>query len=157
MNEISLMSTTNPQEKVSKAQESLAQWTKSLVQLWILGEKLVIPKLQNLATDKLVLVCSSSKFPTLMSSIDIIYKNTADGSPLRRLAVDSCAWMMQSDVFKKLKNIFTKDFLIDLTMTFSRATSPLEKECQRRKIKDTDFHISKDAPDVNPSSGATKT
>jgi hypothetical protein len=57
---------------------------RSLVKLWILADKMLIPRLQNLVVEKLVSLRSQANI-TLTHCIDYIYKHTAKGSPLPRL------------------------------------------------------------------------
>lgn len=63
-----------------------------LVQLWILADRLLIPRLQNLAMKLLLEIVSMKEInKTLKGEWIHIYENTTTGSPLRKLVFVACA------------------------------------------------------------------
>lgn len=76
---------------------NLSHTVDTLFNLWILGDKLQMPSLQNATTDTLIDLitkphafqtpCTLTQLPS-NSTLSLVYDNTLPSSPLRRLAVD---------------------------------------------------------------------
>lgn len=63
--------------------------TMTLVQLWVLADKLLIPKLQNFVMRKLVQLRDEVSFSAIFS-VDYVWQNTLAGSPLHLLFLHQC-------------------------------------------------------------------
>lgn len=59
-----------------------------------------------------------------------IYKNTAEGSPLRRYNIWQSALHLQAEAFKKSIPLFPKEFLADVAMFFKEThnASPIDMQ-----------------------------
>ncbi len=80
--------------------------------------------------------------PTVLKTI---YAGTDAGSPLRRLAVDECAWDMGPNFFKDHASEFPPEMLIDMVIAFKDA-SP-EHLCGRKKkeiTQERDYSVPED-------------
>ncbi len=84
-----------------------------LVDLWILAERFIIPRLQNLVMRNLV---SSMRDRSSSSWIVHAYKGTSKGSPLRRLAVDITLYHLPSDWIKEHSEHFPQEMLHELAV-----------------------------------------
>lgn len=85
-----------------------------VIELWILASKLHMPRLQNLAMDKLVELYEA--FPYTAPSVDYVYANTAAGSVLRRFFVKKLAYSNDDSIFMLCPEVLPHEFLIDLTL-----------------------------------------
>ncbi len=77
----------------------------SLVELWILAEKLLIPKLQKVST----------------SCLAVCYENTATGSPLPPVLLHECTAYLLSETYSEDPKQFFHEMLIDLVIVCSNA------------------------------------
>jgi hypothetical protein len=80
----------------------------SLVRLWILGDYLLIPQLQNCVIDSLLAVIHQFKF-TPIHSLRYIYEHTSTDSKLRLLFLHRCCFLMVSSEFKVFSQEFPKE------------------------------------------------
>jgi hypothetical protein len=85
---------------------------KSLIALWALGDELAISGLQNEAIEIFHTIHVKHKI-VCESAICCIYLLTAEDSTFRKYIVQFCAINLGFDVFKKLPNVFCKEFLLD--------------------------------------------
>jgi hypothetical protein len=93
--------------------------SQSLVQLWILAEKLEIPRLQNAVVREFqALRDRGEPVPTL--SLKYVYEHFPRTNPLRRLLVHQCAGGLTS-WFTEHPEQFTKEMLLEVTVYLSKA------------------------------------
>lgn len=83
-----------------------------LPEVWVLAEKLLVPKLQNRAID--LIEDLRKKRGAVGHTITWIYQNTPYGSPLRRIYVHQWAWNVQSHIYRRTDVSFPTEFLIEL-------------------------------------------
>jgi hypothetical protein len=86
----------------------------SLPQVWVLAEKLLVPKLQNRVMDLIEEV--RKKRGTVALTISWVYANTTCGSPLRRIYTHQWAWNVQSKNYRRADLSAPIDFFIDLAV-----------------------------------------
>jgi len=98
-------------EEIQKVGEHLPQFCE-LLDLWLMADLLVMPKLQDDAM-KLLLDRSLLPPPTLVIDCEHIYNNTIEGSPLRRLLV---AYTVGGDNFRLPKDYtpIPREMLIEM-------------------------------------------
>ncbi|KAL2072723.1 hypothetical protein VTL71DRAFT_12066 [Oculimacula yallundae] len=84
----------------------------SLAKLWVLADKLAIPKLQNSAMTCILKFASGNVIPTL--PYHYIYENTGIGSPLRRLVVEQCAHELPHYYIYSCAEYFPRELLLDI-------------------------------------------
>jgi len=85
----------------------------SLCRLWILAEKLLMPRLQNLVIDRIDwLRPQESVIHTTM--FQYVWDNTMNDSPLRRLFISQCAWNLAAGVFVARIDNFPKEMLAEI-------------------------------------------
>jgi hypothetical protein len=83
----------------------------NMVKLWILAERLIIPRLQNYIMGSLVGM--SEKFwSTLWMAT--AYESTSSDSPLRRFAVDVLLYQVPAYWKREYQNHFPRELLVDL-------------------------------------------
>ncbi|THW60564.1 hypothetical protein D6D20_05711 [Aureobasidium pullulans] len=109
--------------------------TFMLVRLWLFGEQHLVPALQNAAADALMeRMAEYDKSP--FSIMTHIYALTIDGSPLRRLVIDSQVHRAACNKDHLAK--WPQEALVDLAMAFSDRTPTsrralLDEEVSYRK------------------------
>ncbi|OJD37923.1 btb poz domain containing protein [Diplodia corticola] len=103
----------------------------NLTHLWILGDKLQMPALQNDTTKALVaMTATTHNFPTTMPSsfptaeiIAYVYANTLSSAPLRALIVDLALIIKPEDQIRSIVDDTTKD--VDTLGVFQAAVRVL--------------------------------
>lgn len=105
-------------EKETPGHRARLDQDRSLVELWVLAEKLIIPQLQNHVVEAIENRC---KWSSLISipSLHYVYSNTSKGSPLPRLFVDQCTYLTVGE-FAERPNEFPKERLIGLLTAMSK-------------------------------------
>ncbi|PMD64785.1 uncharacterized protein K444DRAFT_625422 [Hyaloscypha bicolor E] len=83
----------------------------NMVKLWILAERLIIPRLQNFIMDSLVEMSEESWSTLWMATA---YESTSSDSPLRRFAVDVLLYQVPAYGKKQCQNHFPRELLVDL-------------------------------------------
>ncbi|CZR51124.1 uncharacterized protein PAC_00999 [Phialocephala subalpina] len=93
----------------------------TLVELWVLADKLLVPKLQNAIVEEMQRI--RLQIHHLPSGCYMVaYEKTQDGSPLRKFLVDGCAGSsVPQGLLKGLTNALPKDMLMDLFLAAKAA------------------------------------
>jgi hypothetical protein len=86
-----------------------------LVKLWVLADKLLMPRFQNFIMARIDQLCSEEE-AIAISMLRYVYNYTAIGSPLRKNITRRCAAATLSSRFCKEYEHFPPGFLIDLTL-----------------------------------------
>lgn len=86
---------------------------KTLVEVWVLADRLLMPKLQNLAIREMGRMRQQSTFWSL-SACTLAYAKTQDGSALRRYLVDS--HILEKNLNKSHEKKFPKEMLMDMVL-----------------------------------------
>jgi hypothetical protein len=102
----------------------------NVIQLWVLADYLLLPKLQNLAMDELDRLCSA--FGCFNQELlVVIWDQTAEESPLRRYFIDGyakkCDFKAEAEKMKHLRSDILMDFLV--AMQHFRKVKPKDKLC----------------------------
>jgi hypothetical protein len=95
---------------------SLIEHWHSLLRLWVLADKMMVPRLQNMTINaienfrKSTLTLPSDEFA-------YVYENTDTGSQLRRILVEQCVRFLEKDVLRDLNFLkaLPRDMLLDIT------------------------------------------
>lgn len=107
--------------------EEADQEAMSLVNLWILADKLQIPRLRNYVLQTINDVSEVQE--TLPShTYKQVYEGTSEGSPLRRYTIWSCGQFMSSESYKQYSKDFTAELLLDIAMFHEDVRTDEEKE-----------------------------
>lgn len=87
----------------------------ALAELWVLGDKLLIPRLQNY-TIRLIEQRGESTRTIAIRPFQYIWDDTALESPLRRFAVEQCRYDIQSCCFldRNLVDSFPRGMLLEV-------------------------------------------
>ncbi|KAL2072758.1 hypothetical protein VTL71DRAFT_12101 [Oculimacula yallundae] len=122
--------TSKQQEEGNAYPVSQRNQDRALAQLWVLADKLLIPRLQNAVIDEIVRIKQHTNFATT-KEIKYVFDNTAPSSCLRRLYVDSCI----KNCIPNTKHIgdsarFPKELLIEMVVRFTE----LLEDTKRRSI-----------------------
>jgi hypothetical protein len=109
----------------------------NLVKLWVLAERLMLPRLQNESIDlieelrfKYNLDCSSM--------FKYVWESTTANTPLRRLFVDHCVWNINKLCFRNQLNMFPKEMLGKICLQFRDTSSSRGAIFSRRMAS---FHV----------------
>lgn len=89
--------------------------TSQLAALWVLADRLIIPRLQNLVIDILNEVAHSRK-QTPLWDIPYIYEKTSESSVLRRWIIDRCVRRLTKAGFLEGQESFTRQSFVDVTL-----------------------------------------
>jgi hypothetical protein len=119
---------------------------QSLAELWVLGDKLGIPKLQNLTIEIMWKIKGvTNRIPT--QSFKYIYKNTCPASALRRYVVDSCAFRLNSKGFSKSSHDFPHEMFADIITLYSERYWADGKS--KESINLSDYRVSDDIDEAS--------
>jgi hypothetical protein len=105
-------------------EETTPTWMQ-LCQLWLLAEKLEVPKLQSLVMDHCQCRSETDDYDNtdtsaLMaeSTVMFVYSKTAVGNPFRRIAVDSWRTVAGKTFFESVREKLPREFAKDLCLRF---------------------------------------
>lgn len=103
--------------------------------LYVLANRLLMPKLQNYIIDHLWLKSYTIKG----TRIDWIYKNTSPQNQLRRLCVNKVAVDLTEDNLRELSRtrVVPTDLLVDLALVYRRPAL----SCRRTKACASEGHL----------------
>jgi hypothetical protein len=85
-----------------------------LCRLWALGDKLRAPRLQNIVIRWCIIKIKEEKMIPDSNSVQFIYNNTTESSPLRRFAVDGWVLFLTIEQFHCMKAGLPRQFLEDI-------------------------------------------
>jgi hypothetical protein len=111
----------------------------NLARLWVLAERLLIPRLQNLAIDRIDekrIECNC----IYIGALQYVWDSTAPDSPLRRLFIHQCVWNLRSDVYRSSIDKFPKQMLAEICVLFEERTKSNAKFSRNM----ADFHVKED-------------
>jgi BTB/POZ domain len=118
-------------------QTSLAE-DKSLVELWVLADRLGMPRLKNFVL-KAIYDISEKWFAMSASTFSYIYEHTAPDSLLRQYTVASCA-SINAAAFEKLTADLPHQMLMEFSVYMLKRAAGLEKE----ELDITDYLVKED-------------
>jgi len=125
----------------SKAEDSVGV-ANSLIELWILAEKLKIPSLQNMTIRKIHEFATATK-KINTPKLAYIYENTTDPkSPLRRIFVHLVAFNLRSEAFAELPELFPQEMLIELVTFYSKTCRKIDPDAKKSSIENEDYMVS---------------
>jgi len=98
----------------------------AFVQLWVAGDRLLIPSLQNaVMLTWHELWAKDVKRVTTTSWLSYAYQHTCAGSSLRNLAVDVFTYNVDSSYIEERADEFPREMLVDLVLAYSKAVDPI--------------------------------
>lgn len=102
--------------------------------IWILADRLLMPKLQNAVAAAMVDLRRGPQL-TLQNTVDWIYKNTTPASKLRKLVVDLCAFQMEEKLWTAAgaQQRVPGQFLVDVALAFKADRAQLQMYHRSRK------------------------
>lgn len=112
----------------------LIAFAQSLVRLWVLAVKLLVPGLQD-ASIKLLESTHRISKQVPISMVSFVYENAAPGSKLRQWLVHICARHLSAHSYSKFQENFSKEMLVELVTTFRKAN----KMAPRNPVKERDI------------------
>ncbi|KAG4427591.1 hypothetical protein IFR05_016928 [Cadophora sp. M221] len=106
---------------------SLMMQARALVELWVLCNRLLIPRLHNAIVHEIVHVAKhTNTIP--VSDFKYVYENTAPNSPLRRIYVDQCVTHFRSGhAYTLTADYYLHEMLLDLVIKFNQVLPDLER------------------------------
>lgn len=111
---------------------------QSLVELWVLADKLCMPCLQNV-TLKAINDISEKLIRVDILSIEYLYKQTATGSPLRRYWLANCASMGASAF-----TITPEKYPHEMLMNFAEYMIRRERGAEKKFVDISDYFAKED-------------
>lgn len=101
-------------ELSAKGAPSLSQF----LDVWLLGEYLLIPQLQNYVADRIQVRWKFPHHRPAMLDFHHLYKETQTGSVMRRLIVDLCIWCPRKDpeVYRKHTDLMPLEMGVDMLL-----------------------------------------
>lgn len=97
----------------TRAISDVTEEGQAYFRLWVLAGKLMMPELQNRAID-LIQQMHLVHCTIWIHEIQYIYKNTSQGSPLRRVMVDQIPWGLGAEHIRAHAGSFTQESLLDI-------------------------------------------
>jgi hypothetical protein len=111
-----------------------------LFQLWLLADELLMPALQNVVMDQLGVIQGDCILP-LYRHLNYVYEESSEDSQLRQYLVARCVWYLEPEQYKLTPELFPKDFLLDLSTTFSSAAPSHVRRSRRGMFDITKFYV----------------
>ena len=118
---------------VDYKQKSTADQT--LVELWVLGDKFFIPSLQNAAIREIDRLRRRYR-TTSTQCLEYIWDKTIQGSPLRKLFLEYCAFNIRSTRFLEKPDHFPKEMLLELAQLMIETGQPYKSKKVNRNRRD---------------------
>jgi hypothetical protein len=107
--------------------------------LWILADKLSVPRLQNMVIDTLTSMPENVESGLCMAhNVMPAYLATPDGSVLRKFVVAKCASYLTPDMLHKL--YYPKEFMLDYISYIHAKLNPLDSPSW--SISPSNYHVS---------------
>jgi hypothetical protein len=129
--ELYQLSVEAPADMKLMSKESLASSN-----LWVLADKLLIPRLQNLVINSIEKIRKKQNaVATWPSNLNYIYSNTTAESPLRRLIVHYCATDLGTGSYST-HNQFPKEMLLDIITFLFHSHLTRRSLASNRDMKD---------------------
>jgi hypothetical protein len=120
--------------------EIAARSINQLMKLWVLADKLLLPRLQNEAID----LIEETRFKYHLdctSLFNYIWENTAAHTPLRHLFVDYSVWNINKLSFRMHLDMFPKEMLGEICLLFADTTTSRGASFSRNMLE---FHVKAD-------------
>ncbi|KAH6709055.1 hypothetical protein BKA61DRAFT_489554, partial [Leptodontidium sp. MPI-SDFR-AT-0119] len=114
------------------------EWAEdtALVELWVLADKFVIPRLQNFIIDTMQKIFEYSNYIPV-HTFHYLYINTAMDSLLRRYIVRLCVVFAHKSLYDKFYQYFPHDMLVDIAMEYASRAETLD----RPGLSVADYHV----------------
>lgn len=135
------LNTQQPEKELEE--KECKQEDLSLAKLWVLADKLLLPRLQNQVIEKMEEIRSVLKgIPT--SCCVYVYNNTLPGTTLRRWLVHNSATNLDQQWFRANPDHFPKDMLMEMAL-FWRSWVLSRSEAQlndwKKGLAISDYHV----------------
>lgn len=124
---------TSPNHSVVCSEQDM-----NLVELWVLAERFLVPRLQNQIVDHMEAVKQQCEIMN-PECFAYIYENTTSDKPLRRLVVDMLTWANVDDkYFNDNSNDIPHAMLIDMVNIYHKAapTNVRNRQASKRECRD---------------------
>jgi hypothetical protein len=115
--------------------------TLELCTLWVLADRLLIPRLQNEVVHELhAHLIRTEMVPT--SSLNYLYENTLNGSPIRRLLLYHCAAGLSATNLASLCRELPKKMILELAVQLIKTVeNGLPKAMMTEGMKMVDYEV----------------
>lgn len=114
-----------PAQKLAKDRPTFSQ----LLDVWLLGDYLIAPKLQNYVVDLIETKHMRRAVPPL-NEFHYFYRRTQSGSPMRKFIVDMCIWRFRGgkgEPYRTNIEFMPRDMAADLMVALARRVEGLER------------------------------
>jgi hypothetical protein len=107
--------------------------------VWVLAGKLLMPRLQNIAIDKIEELRPIEN-TTHIPMFQYVWDNTVADSPLRQIFISQCVWTLNKDEFRTSLSFSPKEMLSEMCYVFRDITMKRTKF----SIHMANFHVKED-------------
>lgn len=128
---------SHTEEQLKAVKDKIEKRQELLVRLWVLGDRLSIPRLQNLVVDELENIRFTWTTTVPLRLLEEVYENTVEESHLRRFLLLHIKSFLSKDILREHVEAIPKTFLLDYALTSHGYLDWSNRECFRRS-----FHIS---------------
>lgn len=90
-----------------------------LLDLYLFGEKRMVPTLQNDTIDVIIRKCTEENYSPV-SMIETVYEELSASSPLRKLIVDIAIHRDTAESFASKKKFYTEEFVVEVATEMLR-------------------------------------
>jgi len=108
----------NTEEERNNVHGKIEERQRLFVRLWVLADRLAIPRLQNLVADELESIRCDWDESVAWRCLSYVYENTAERSTLKWLLLNQCFRSVSPCLMADDEDHIPKKFLLD-TLTFS--------------------------------------
>lgn len=123
--------------------EQLPSWKGvedlDLVKVWVLGDKFLIPALQNCAIDQIVKINNKGNLGVPTHTFNYLYENSSVDSTIRKLAVVQSYYLHPVE-FDKKPDRFPRELLVDLVSLASHIRFK-DVKAPKPQLKATDYYV----------------
>jgi hypothetical protein len=125
--------------------------SRTLVDLWILADKLLIPEVQNLVIEEIIAAYRTGCLGSIAYQVNHVYENTEPGTALRRVIATLFSWRCDPEYGTLYLGIGTichhPEFLADIAIIYMKAVPSRSKNNHFAAIKASDFFVVREAQD----------
>lgn len=112
-----------------------------LVRLWVLADRMLVPKLQDDALEEFDKLRVEHRLRLSGGTIQYIYDNTVDGSPLRRyvVALEATGYKDMPEDFVDLPQFFPREMLVDMIKYLTKRPATPWVKFAKKELRD--YHV----------------
>ncbi|KAL2068338.1 hypothetical protein VTL71DRAFT_16436 [Oculimacula yallundae] len=103
-----------PDEDFAEVERLVSEQDMNLIQIWLIADRLLIPRLQNIIANDISSTWSIFRFTNSVPWMAYAYEHTNPDSPLRHLVVDCCIYKIKDVVSAEHQDEMPRELLLDI-------------------------------------------